>query len=162
MPSPSQRPIQPVDRRTEPLKAEAIRRDRRFAGALTADDSTPDHPPLKEPYGHAEPGGADPALAEPEEIVSADHAHIRGWAERLGGRPALVSRVADATDAMLRIVFPGSTGPSERVEAVDWPIFFEWLDDAGMALRHRDGSRQHLLVRRTPQALRRAAHTTDR
>ncbi|MFO1069698.1 MAG: hypothetical protein U1E14_14355 [Geminicoccaceae bacterium] len=161
MPSPSQRPIQPVDRRSEPLKAEAIARDRQFEGALTGDDGAADHPPLKEPYGHTGLGRGDPALAEPAEIVSADHAHIRGWAERLGGRPALVSRVDDSTDALLRIVFPGSTGPGERVEAVDWPIFFEWFEDAGMALRHQDGSRQHRLVRRTPQALRRAAATTD-
>ena len=72
--------------------------------------------------------------------TTTDHATIRKWVERHGGKPARVADTARRGEGgVLRIDFdePGG-GDDDRLEAIAWDAFFEIFDDSDLAFLHSD------------------------
>jgi hypothetical protein len=81
---------------------------------------------------------------------STDHAEIRRWAERHGGRPATVKRThRDATVGIIRIMFPDAPRTKhEELDEISWDDFFRQFDEAGLVLLYEEESNFNKLVRR--------------
>ena len=77
-----------------------------------------------------------------------DHAEIRKWAEKHGGRPSRVRGTGAADDpGILRLDF-GDPDPS--LEEISWDEFFEKFEDNKLALLFQDAgeSRFNKLIHR--------------
>ena len=74
-----------------------------------------------------------------EATVTTDHDTIRRWIEDRGGRPATVEGTSRGGDAagLLRVDFPGR-GDDDRLEPVDWDVFFEKFEAEKLAFLHQD------------------------
>jgi hypothetical protein len=91
-----------------------------------------------------------------EANVTTDHAEIRRWAEKRGGRPARVKGTGGKDDpGLLRIDF---RDPDESLEEISWDEFFEKFEENDLALLYQDKtesggeSRFNKLVDRTQQS----------
>jgi hypothetical protein len=164
----AERTMQPVDPRRQPKTSEAVAR----GGDRPPEAPGGARPPVREPYGRGSragsrlargedvprtgPGAADdpapsPILPGIEGVPrTTDHATIRAWAERHGGRPAaLEAPAARSGIAIIRIAFPDDpAAPGERLGEIGWEAFFQEFERAQLALAHDPESRFHRLVGR--------------
>lgn len=71
-----------------------------------------------------------------EARTTTDHAAIRAWAEKRGGRPATVEGAGDKDDpGLLRLDF----GPKEaKLEEIAWERFFEAFEENRLAFLHQE------------------------
>jgi hypothetical protein len=70
--------------------------------------------------------------------TTTDHAAIRRWVEKHGGKPARVADTAKRGEGgVLRIDFdePGGND-DDRLERIEWDAFFEIFDDSDLAFLH--------------------------
>ncbi len=75
------------------------------------------------------------------EKTTSDHAEIRKWAEKLGGRPAIIDHpVARADKLGIRIEFPGETHEVLLTETrpASWDEFFKVFEDQRLLLTFDD------------------------
>lgn len=82
--------------------------------------------------------------------TTTDHATIRKWVEKHGGRPSRVKNTGDEDDGdpgILRFDF-GET--DEALEEIPWEEFFRKFEENGLALLYQDEgeSRFNKLIRR--------------
>jgi hypothetical protein len=71
-----------------------------------------------------------------EANTTTDHATIRQWAEKRGGRPAVVKGTEDNDgEGILRFDF---AEPDDKLEEISWDEFFQTFDDRKLALLHQD------------------------
>ena len=69
--------------------------------------------------------------------ATTDHKEIQQWAAERGAKPAHVRNTGDAEDVgVLRLEFPGYTG-EDKLESIEWDIWFEKFDERGLALLHQ-------------------------
>jgi hypothetical protein len=74
----------------------------------------------------------------PEAKRTTNHATIRKWVEKRGGKPACVRGTGGKGDTgVLRIDFPGYSG-EETLQAIEWDEFFQKFDDEGLAFLYQD------------------------
>jgi hypothetical protein len=74
----------------------------------------------------------------PEAKRTTNHATIRKWVEKRGGKPACVRGTGGKGDAgVLRIDFPDYSG-EETLQAIEWDEFFQKFDDEGLAFLYQD------------------------
>ena len=71
-----------------------------------------------------------------EAKTTTDHAAIRAWAERRGGRPATAKGIGDEDNpGVLRIDF----GPKEEsLEEISWDKFFETFEESRLAFLYQE------------------------
>jgi hypothetical protein len=91
-----------------------------------------------------------------EAKTTTDHAEIRQWVEKRGGRPARVERTGKGDDpGVLRLDFGE---PDQTLEQISWDEFFEKFDENKLALLYQDRtesgseSRFNKLIDRNRQA----------
>jgi hypothetical protein len=86
-----------------------------------------------------------------------DHTTIRKWAERHGGRPAVVGSTHGKRGVgILRIEFPDApNADNEALEEISWDEFFEQFDASDLALIYDDGSNFNKLIGRDTAEKRR-------
>lgn len=65
-----------------------------------------------------------------------DHEEIRRWAERNGGKPAVVkSTHGDRGVGLIRLMFPENRQSGhDALEEISWDEFFRQFDDSNLAL----------------------------
>jgi hypothetical protein len=67
--------------------------------------------------------------------TTTDHKEIRRWIEARGGRPSVVKDTEGRDgEGLLRVEFRHP----EKLENVDWDMFFRTFDDRGLAFLHQD------------------------
>jgi hypothetical protein len=87
-----------------------------------------------------------------------DHEEIRRWAERHGGKPAVVKQTHRQRDSVgiLRIMFPKAPhSEHEALEEISWDEFFQQFDDSNLELVYEDDSNFSKLVSRESAESRR-------
>ena len=68
--------------------------------------------------------------------TTTDHTAIRRWIEERKGRPSVVKGTEGRDgEGILRVDF---REPDEKLEAIDWNIFFETFEDRKLAFLHQD------------------------
>ncbi len=75
------------------------------------------------------------------ERTTSDHSEIRSWAERLGGRPAIIDHpIARADKIGIRIEFPGETHEvlMSETRPASWDEFFKVFEDQRLLLSYDD------------------------
>jgi hypothetical protein len=71
-----------------------------------------------------------------EANTTTDHETIRQWAEKRGGKPAMVKGTKDHSgEGILRFDF---AEPDEKLEKVSWEEFFQTFDDRELVMLHQD------------------------
>ncbi|MFC7400431.1 hypothetical protein ACFQU1_24840 [Chelatococcus sp. GCM10030263] len=68
--------------------------------------------------------------------ATTDHATIRKWAEKKGGKPAAVDRTHKGGDVgIIRIMFPDNPqSEHESLVEISWDEFFEQFEESKLAL----------------------------
>ena len=70
-----------------------------------------------------------------EAKTTTDHKAIRGWIEARGGRPSVVKDTEGRDgEGLLRVEFRHP----DKLEDVDWDIFFKTFEDRKLAFLHQD------------------------
>lgn len=78
-------------------------------------------------------------------VVTRDHEAIRAWAEKRGGRPALVEPTrGKRSGGLLRLDFGA---PDENLKEVSWDEFFAVFDKSGVGFLHQDQTKSGRLSR---------------
>jgi hypothetical protein len=82
--------------------------------------------------------------------TTTDHAEIRRWAERLGGKPAAVKRTHQRGDVgIIRIMFPeAAQSEHDQLDEISWDEFFRQFEESGLALLHEPDGRFNKIVGR--------------
>jgi len=82
--------------------------------------------------------------------ATTDHATIRKWAQKHGGKPAAVARTHDKGDVgIIRIMFPKSKqSEHEGLQEISWDKFFEEFDSRRLELIYEEDSLFSKLVSR--------------
>ena len=92
--------------------------------------------------------------------VTTDHATIRKWAERHGGKPAAVKRTHQGGDVgIIRIMFP-ERPQSEHTALVEvsWEEFFRQFEESKLALIYDDDGLFNKIVGRDTVERREHGH----
>jgi hypothetical protein len=79
-----------------------------------------------------------------------DHETIRAWAEKHGGKPAVVKRThGDRGVGLIRLMFPGAPqSEHDSLEEIGWDEFFRQFDEAKLALLYEEDSLFNKLIGR--------------
>lgn len=82
--------------------------------------------------------------------ATTDHAKIRRWAEKHGGKPAAVKRTHQGGDVgIVRIMFPKAPqSEHESLTEISWDEFFREFDDRDLALLYDDNTMFNKIVGR--------------
>ena len=82
--------------------------------------------------------------------TTSDHAKIKKWAQKHGGRPAAVDRTHQKGDTgIIRIMFPKSPqSEHENLVEISWDEFFKEFDERKLALIYEPDSMFSKLVSR--------------
>jgi hypothetical protein len=82
--------------------------------------------------------------------TTTDHAKIKKWAEKHGGKPAAVDRTHRKGDVgIIRIMFPKSAqSEHEHLVEISWDEFFKEFDERKLALIYESDSMFSKLVSR--------------
>jgi hypothetical protein len=68
--------------------------------------------------------------------TTTDHKAIRHWIEERKGRPSVVKGTEGRDgEGILRVDF---REPDDKLETIDWDIFFETFEDRKLAFLHQD------------------------
>ncbi|MBL9095244.1 MAG: hypothetical protein JNL96_28755 [Planctomycetaceae bacterium] len=68
-----------------------------------------------------------------------DHARIKNWAEKHGGKPATIKDTPKSGEdaGLLRIDFPGGAA-NPPLEPISWDAFFEKFDSEKLAMIYQE------------------------
>jgi hypothetical protein len=83
--------------------------------------------------------------------TTTDHKEIRHWAERHGGKPAVVKETHHQRESVgiLRIMFPKAPhSEHEALEEISWDEFFQQFDNSKLELVYEEDSNFSKLVSR--------------
>lgn len=82
--------------------------------------------------------------------TTTDHDTIRKWAEKHGGRPAVVGSTHGKRGVgIIRIEFPDAPNSEHgALEEISWDEFFEQFDTSDLALVYEDDSNFNKLIGR--------------
>lgn len=75
------------------------------------------------------------------EITTSDHSEIKRWAEKRGGKPAIIDHpIARADKLGIRIEFPGETHEvlMSETRPASWDEFFSIFEDQKLLLSYDD------------------------
>jgi uncharacterized lipoprotein len=75
------------------------------------------------------------------EKTTRDHAEIQRWAEKLGGKPAIIDHpIARADKRGIRIEFPGESREvlMSETQPASWDEFFTIFEEQGLLITYED------------------------
>ena len=76
-------------------------------------------------------------MSSKRSTVTTDHARIKEWVEKRGGKPAHVKSTGqDGAPGLLRIDFPD--GKEEALEQISWEEFFRKFEEKNLAFLYQE------------------------
>jgi hypothetical protein len=82
--------------------------------------------------------------------TTTDHGKIREWAEKHGGKPAVVQRThGDRGVGLIRLMFPDAAQSEHgSLEEISWDEFFRQFDESELALLYEEDGQFNKLIGR--------------